>query len=137
MGIAAFIPLIGTVIDKILPDPNQAAEAKLKALEMAQKGELAHLDAEVRLALGQLEVNRAEATTDPFRGGWRPAAGWACSIGLGYEFLLRPLLPWLVQVAGGDVPPLPAIDSDTLLTLLLGMLGLGGLRSYEKVKGRA
>lgn len=133
----ALIPVLGTVIDKILPDPQAAAEAKLRALEMAQKGELAVLDADMRLALGQMEVNKVEASTDLFRGGWRPAVGWVCVIGLGYQFILQPLLPWIVTVAGGHVPPLPAIDNETLMVLLTGMLGLGGLRTFERVKGRA
>jgi len=135
--IAALLPLVGTILDKIIPDPQAAAAAKLEALRLAQTGELAVLDAETKLAIGQLEVNKAEASTDIFRGGWRPACGWVCAAGLGYTFLLRPLLPWLVQVAGWNVPTLPAIDSEALMALLFGMLGLGGLRTFERVKGKA
>lgn len=134
--IPALIPLITSVLDKVLPDPQAAADAKLRALEMAQRGELAVLDADVRLALGQMEVNKAEAATDLFRGGWRPACGWVCAAGLAYAFLLRPLLPWVVSVAGADVPELPSIDTDTLMALLTGMLGLGGLRTFERVRGK-
>ena len=133
----ALIPLLGTIFDKIIPDPAQAAEAKLKAMELAQRGELAGLDAEVRLALGQMEINKAEATTDLFRGGWRPATGWVCVGGLLYQFLVQPLLPWIVALFGVSVPPLPEIDNETLMVLLTGMLGLGGLRTIERVKGRA
>lgn len=131
------IPAITQVLDKIIPDPQAAAEAKLRALELAQKGDLAALDAELRLALGQLEVNKAEATTDMFRGGWRPAVGWVCVVGLAYQFVLQPLLPWVVALFGAQVPPLPAIDNETLMVLLTGMLGLGGLRTIERVKGKA
>lgn len=131
------IPAVTQILDKVLPDPAQAADAKLRALELAQRGELAELDAEVKLALGQLEVNKVEAGTDMFRGGWRPAVGWTCVVGLFYQFLLQPLLPWVVTVSGGHVPPLPAIDNETLMVLLMGMLGLGGLRTFERVKGRA
>lgn len=134
---SAVIPLIGTILDKIIPDPAQAAEAKLKALDLAQRGELAVLDADMKLALGQMDINKAEAATDLFRGGWRPAVGWTCVAGLSYQFLVMPLLPWIVTVAGGVVPPLPAIDNDTLMVLLTGMLGLGGMRTFEKVKGRS
>lgn len=133
----ALIPAVVSVIDKVLPDPQQAAEAKMRALELAQKGELAALDADVRMALGQMEVNRAEAQTDLFRGGWRPATGWCCVAGLAYQFILQPVLPWVVALLGAEVPPLPAIDNETLLVLLTGMLGLGGLRTLERVKGRA
>lgn len=132
----ALIPLLGSIFDKILPDPQQAADAKLKAMELAQRGELAALDAEMRLALGQLEINKAEASTDMFRGGWRPAVGWTCVLGLLYQFLLMPVLPWVVAVCGATVPPLPPIDNDTLMVLLTGMLGLGGMRTLERVKGK-
>jgi hypothetical protein len=132
-----FLPLITSVLDKVLPDATAAADAKLKALELAQRGELAVLDADTRLALAQLEVNKVEAGTDLFRGGWRPAVGWVCVLGLGYQLVLRPLLPWAVKVCGADVPDLPSIDTETLMVLLTGMLGLGGLRTFEKVKGRA
>lgn len=130
------IPAITQVLDKLIPDPQAAAEAKLKALEMAQKGELAALDADMRLALGQMEVNKAEAQTDLFRGGWRPSVGWVCVFGLAYQFIVQPILPWLVAVFGVSVPPLPEIDNETLMVLLTGMLGLGGLRTYERVKGK-
>lgn len=133
----ALIPVIGGILEKVIPDPQTAADAKIKMLELAQKGELAVLDAETKLALGQLEVNKVEAGTDMFRGGWRPATGWACVFGLVYQFLIQPLLPWLVAVFGGSVPPLPPIDNETLMVLLTGMLGLGGLRTFERIKGKA
>ena len=133
----ALIPVIGTVLEKVLPDPQASAEAKIKLMELAQKGELAVLDAETKMALGQIEVNKVEAGTDMFRGGWRPATGWACVFGLVYQFLLQPVLPWLVAAFGGSVPPLPPIDNETLMVLLTGMLGLGGLRTFERIKGKA
>lgn len=132
----ALIPAVVSVIDKVLPDPQQAAEAKMRALELAQRGELAALDADVRMALGQMEVNRAEAQTDLFRGGWRPATGWCCVAGLAYQFLAQPLLPWVAALFGASVPPLPSIDNEALMVLLTGMLGLGGLRTFERVKGK-
>jgi hypothetical protein len=133
----ALIPLIGTIVEKVIPDPQAAADAKLRVMELAQKGELAVLDADLKLAMGQLEVNKVEAGTDLFRGGWRPATGWVCVVGLAYQFIVQPVLPWLVSLFGVSVPPLPAIDNETLMVLLTGMLGLGGLRTFERVKGRA
>lgn len=135
--IAALLPIIGSIIEKVIPDPQAAADAKLKALDLAQRGELAQLDADTRMALAQIDVNKAEATTDLFRGGWRPATGWVCVLGLAYSFLLRPLLPWIAAVAGFAVPPLPPLDGDTLMVLLTGMLGLGGFRTFERIKGKA
>lgn len=132
--IASMLPAL---LDKLIPDPAAADEAKLKVLDMAQKGELAALDADMRLALGQIEINKAEASTDLFRGGWRPACGWVCAAGLAYTFLLRPILPWVAGLFGSNVAPMPDIDTDTLMVLLTGMLGLGGLRTVERIKGKA
>lgn len=131
--IAAMLP---GLLDKIIPDPAAAADAKLKAFELAQRGELATLDADLRLMLAQADINKAEASTDLFRGGWRPACGWVCAAGLAYTFLLRPVLPWLASLAGADVQAMPEIDTDTLMVLLTGMLGLGGLRTVERIKGK-
>ena len=132
----ALISLLPGILDKILPDPGAASEAKLKLMELAQRGELAQLDADMKLALGQLEVNSREAATGSiFVGGWRPAVGWICAFGLAYEFIVAPMLPWLMlAVFGKQLPDLPDLPMETLLTLLLGMLGLGGLRTVEKVK---
>ena len=133
----ALIPLIGTIVEKAIPDPKSQADAKLKIMELAQKGELAILDSDTKIALGQLEVNKIEASTDMFRGGWRPATGWACVFGLVYQFLIQPIFPWVVNSMGGSVLPLPPIDNDTLIVLLTGMLGLGGMRTIEKVKSKS
>lgn len=135
MSLALVLGVLPAVLDKIFPDKDKADEAKLKVLELAQSGELAALDADMKLALGQMEINKAEATTDLFRGGWRPATGWTCVAGLFYQFLVMPLLPWALEAFGVKVAALPAIDNETLMVLLTGMLGLGGLRTYEKVKG--
>lgn len=132
--IASILP---DLLDRVLPDPAQANEAKLRVLELAQKGELAAMDADMRLALGQMEINKAEASTDLFRGGWRPACGWVCAAGLAYTFLLRPILPWVAGLFGANVEAMPDIDTDTLMVLLTGMLGLGGLRTVERIKGKA
>ncbi len=135
----AFLPVIGTILDKIIPDPGAAADAKLKALELAQRGELAALDADVRLALGQMEVNKVEAASpDLFKSGWRPAVGWVCVSGLTYTFLLQPLLPWICSVVlDRQITALPDLDITGLIALLGGMLGIGGMRTVEKIKGRA
>jgi hypothetical protein len=128
------LPVVGSIIDKLIPDPKLAAEAKLKAMDLAQSGQLASLDAELRLSLGQIEVNKVEAGTDLFRGGWRPFIGWVSGIGLGMQFIASPLLTWVGMLAGHNVA-FPALDISMLMTLLFGMLGLGTLRTQEKLKG--
>ncbi len=94
------------------------------------------MQADTSLALGQIEVNKAEAASgDRFSAGWRPLIGYVCAAGLIYTFLLQPLLPWIVALFGKTVPALPALETEALMALLFGMLGLGSLRSIEKVKG--
>jgi hypothetical protein len=131
------IPAVTSLLDKIIPDPQAKAEAQLKMLDMAQKGELAALDAEMKLAMGQLEVNKVEAGTDLFRGGWRPLIGYVFGLALAFQYLINPIFMWInVWFATGMEPPDIRLD-DTLWELVFGMLGLGGLRTYERVKGKA
>lgn len=130
------VPFIGQLLDKVLPDEKAAAEAKLRTLELLQAGEFKEIDAILDLSKGQMEINKVEASTDLFRGGWRPACGWICAFGLGYNFILRPIAPAVVALTTGKAIDLPPIDNDTLMVLLFGLLGLSGLRTIERVKGR-
>lgn len=88
--------------------------------------------------LAQLEINKAEAASGSiFKGGWRPAVGWVCAFAFAYHFVIQPVLVFIFAYAGVDAPELPEFDMGTLLTVLGGMLGIGGLRTYEKQKGLA
>jgi hypothetical protein len=89
------------------------------------------------LAKAQIGVNAVEAASPSlFTSGWRPAIGWICGAALAYQYLLRPLVSWGVIAAGHPLPMMPGLD-ENLWQLLMGMLGLGGLRTFEKVKGVA
>lgn len=123
-------------LDKIIPDPIERAAAKLKLVELEQTKELAFLKADVDLALAQIQVNAVDAqSADPFTSRWRPAVGWVCVLGLGYQFLLQPLLAWGSTI--GNYPAPPVLMLGDLMTLLFGMLGLSALRTGEKIKGVA
>lgn len=133
--LTAIADIGGKLIDRLWPDPQQASEAKLKLLEMQQSGELAQLTAETELMKGQLAINQAEAQSDSvFVSGWRPWIGWVCGAAFAYHFVIQPLLAFLLAASGHPVT-LPAFNMDALSTVMLGMLGLGGLRSFEKLKG--
>lgn len=133
-GLLALLP---DLLDKLLPDKGAADAAKLEMLRLVQSGELAALDAETRLALGQAEINQVEAASNRlFVAGWRPFVGWICAAAIGFKYIGGPVLVMLGAGLGVTVP-LPPIDADELTPLLLGMLGLGGLRTLEKVKGKA
>lgn len=126
--VSAALDIGGKLIDRLWPDPNQAAAAKLELLKLQQSGDLAQIT-------GQLEINKAEAqNSSVFVAGWRPAIGWVCALALFYQYLVRPIAQGAFAAAGHPLPPLVGLD-DNLWQLLLGMLGLGGLRTYEKVQG--
>lgn len=131
----ALIPALSKVIDRAIPDPEQKAKAQLELLRLQQEGAFKELDAELQVSLAQTEINKVEAASqNGFQAGWRPLAGYACVAGMIYEFLLRPLLPWLMTVAGmADVPPLPSLNQ-VLFELMFGMLGLGTLRTADRWK---
>lgn len=130
--IGPLLDAVGKIFDRVWPDPEKKAQAQIELLKMQQAGEFKQLEADLQLAVGQMEVNKAEAAApDLFTRGWRPFIGWVCGAGLAYQFLVRPLL---IGVLGHDYP---ALENDTLMTLLFGMLGLGAFRTAEKIKGAA
>lgn len=129
------IPILGNLLDKIFPNAKDAADAKLKVMEMAQAGELAALDADLKMAQGQMEINKAEAASgNLYASSWRPTIGYICAAGLAYNFLGYPMLTWMAAVWSPSMRVPPLLDNN-LFELVLGMLGLAGFRTYEKVKG--
>ena len=129
-----YIPLIGKVIDKIFPDPSQAANAKLKMMEMEQEGDFKEIDASLQRDIQQIALNKIEAGSENvFKSGWRPFIGWTCGLGFAYAVIVYPILTWMAVV--WNITPPPNLDSDLLFPVMLGLLGLGGMRSFEKFKG--
>lgn len=135
--VTAALELGGKIIDKVFPDPAARAAAQLELMKLAQEGELAQLTAETDLAKAQAEINQVEASSASlFVSGWRPFVGWVCGLGLAMQFLVAPMVGFLASMMGRQLA-VPALDMSTLLTLLFGMLGLGGMRTFEKMKGVA
>lgn len=125
------------LIDKLLPDPEAKAKAQLELLAMQQNGQLKELAAALDRDIAQADINKIEASSPSlFVSGWRPGIGWVCVAALAYQFLLRPLLPWVLSINGHSVPEMPSLDNN-LWELVFLLLGFGGLRSYEKQKGTA
>ncbi len=127
--ISALIPAVTGILDKFVPD----ADTKNKlAHEIATMSERHAQEA----LLAQLDINKAEAASGSlFKGGWRPAVGWVCAIAFAYHFILKDLIIFGASFAGLALPEMPEFDMGTLLTVLGGMLGIGGLRTYEKKSG--
>lgn len=128
--ISVALGLGSKLIDRFFPDPAQADAARLELLRLQQSGELAQIT-------GQLDINKAEAASaNPFTSGWRPFIGWTCGAGFAVQFVVGPLAEWAAALAGHPVK-FPPMDVGTMMPLLLGMLGLGGLRTAEKIQGVA
>ena len=123
--------LIGPVtglLDKFIEDKDQRAKLAHEIATMAEKQ--MH-----EQAMGQLEINKMEAShRSIFVAGWRPFLGWGLSFAMIWHFVIAPIVIFGFAYAGMTAPDLPVFDMDSLLTVLLGMLGLGGLRTVEKIK---
>ena len=123
---------LGPIIDgflKLIPDKNAREAAK-------EKMEAEMLVAMTSLVQGQLDINMKEAEHhSTFVAGWRPGIGWICGAALAWNFVLQPIVSWVAFVSGVDLVSMPTLDTGELTTILLGMLGLGGLRTYEKTLG--
>jgi hypothetical protein len=125
---ALIAPVTG-LLDKFIPDAGERARLAHEIATMAEKQ--AH-----ELALAQIEVNKAEAASDSiFKGGWRPFIGWVCGVAFAYHFVAQPLMIFIALTLGVQLPPLPEFEMASLMTVLGGLLGLGGLRTFEKYKG--
>lgn len=129
---AAFLTPILGIIDRVIPDKAANDAAKAALLQSQVTGELQE-------SLAQIQVNATEAAsatgtksafTAFFVAGWRPAVGWLCGLGLLWEYFLAPLLGFFFP--GRAIPSIPTSDLDTLLFALLGM---GAMRTVDKIKG--
>ena len=136
--VTALLDIGSKVIDRLWPDPAQAAAAKLELIKLQQSGELAAMAAETKLAEGQIAVNEKEAQSGSiFVSGWRPAVGWCCGLALGYSTLIEPFMRFVAVVVYGYAGSFPVIDTTLTTQVLLGLLGLAGFRSLDKIKGVA
>jgi|TARA_R110000772_G_scaffold4198_1_gene14718 hypothetical protein len=125
--IPSLVPLVGDVLDRFFPDKEKAAQAK-REIESQLTDHLAKID------LAQLQVNKEEAKSrNVFIAGWRPFVGWTCGLALCWTYILQPIAQFVLAQTGNLID-LPALDMSTMMPVLLGMLGLGGLRSFEKFK---
>ncbi len=136
MNLLDFIvgPTFGKILDKFFPDPAAKASAQLELIKAQQAGEFKEIDAAIALGEQQNKVNEVEAASPSFfRGGWRPAIGWVGAAALFYEYLAQPLLVWASTIWSIPVPP--KLDNADLTAIITGMLGLGGMRTIERVQG--
>lgn len=125
----ALIGPVAGLLDKFIEDKDQKNKLAHEIATMSEK----HAQ---ELAKGQLEVNKAEAShRSAWVAGWRPFIGWVCGVALAWHFVLSPVIIFLAAWFSVTLPALPEFDMGSLMTVLMGMLGLGGLRTFEKHKG--
>ncbi len=135
------IPILGDllnigfkILDKVIPDPAAKAQAQLELIRLQQEGHFKQLELEAEAQRAQADINKIEAGSQSlFVSGWRPALGWVCGFIFASNYIGVPLLAWLSPLLA--LPPPPRLDIGEVLPVLLGMLGLGSLRTVEKVKG--
>jgi hypothetical protein len=129
--LAAILNIGGTLIERLIPDKAAQEAAKAQLAEQAEKGDLDAI-------AGQLQVNLAEAQSKSiFVAGWRPFVGWVCGVAFAYAFVFQPFAFLILAACHSHVDPktLPALDLATMLPVLLGMLGLGAMRTFDKMQG--
>ena len=132
------IPIIGDVIDavkdlvsEVVVDKDKKNELNVRLQELSDKADQRFHDE----LMGQIEVNKVEAAhPSVFVAGWRPAIGWIGAAGLGWQFLLAPIAEWGSRL-GGWTGTMPVVDTAALMTLTLGILGIGAQRSFDKSRG--
>lgn len=118
-------PILSTMIDKIFPNAEDAQKAQAELLKLAQQSDLK-----------QMDINLTQATSDNvFISGARPCIMWICGLIFCYNYLLQPLFIFILTLFDKQITALPVFKIEEILPVLLGMLGLGGLRTFEKLKG--
>tara|TARA_R100000935_G_C2830601_1_gene164801 strand:- start:1483 stop:1878 length:396 start_codon:yes stop_codon:yes gene_type:complete len=123
------LPLISNVIDKVIPDKNASAKAK-QEIEQTLVANMAQINIE------QIKTNQVEASSRSiWIAGWRPFIGWVCGIAMAWHFVGVPFITFIAAWTGAVIPPLPVFDMSSLMTVLMGLLGLGSMRTFEKMKG--
>ncbi len=125
---------LGNILDKLVPDREGRKKFDREFKELLEKGFQAEEAAQAADRQAQLEINKIEAAhKSMFVAGWRPAIGWTCAMGIFWSFLGQPFADTILDVAGSEIL-LPQIPEDRLWELVSAMLGLSGLRTFEKFK---
>ena len=123
------LKLVNGIVDRVIPDPAQAAAAKLAVAKLQQDGQLAELNAFTDAVKGQLAINLADANSkDKFQSRARPFIMWVCGLAFATQYVLGPLFHQFYVI--------PALDMSVMMPVLLGILGLGGMRTVEKMKDK-
>lgn len=125
-----------SLVERLWPDPAKQAEEMRKLQEMEQEGDMARLNAHVQLLVAQLKINEAEAAHKSiFVAGWRPFIGWVGGAALAWQFIAYPVLLWIQAAYAPEMVAPPVFETGPLMAIVTAMLGIGGMRSFDKSKG--
>lgn len=125
---------VSRLLDKLIPDPDARAKAQIELMRSEREFDLKELELALTADTSQAEINKEEAkNVNLFVSGWRPFIGWVCGTAFAYHYVFQPFLVFALAAQGRRVD-MPEFPMETLLTVLLGMLGLGGMRTYEKIR---
>jgi hypothetical protein len=127
--IPQMVSTVGQIVNKFIPDRD--AQVKIEAELQAKL-----IEFESTMAKAQTDVNAVEAASPSlFVSGWRPSVGWVCAVAFAWQFVGQPFFSWVYILVTHQPAPVVALQSDALMTVLIGMLGLGGYRTFEKIRG--
>lgn len=126
--IGDIVNVVGGILDKVIPDKDAREKAKHEI-------EMTLVSQDFQLKMGQIEINKEEAKHHSiFVAGARPFIVWVCGFALAWQFIGHPLLTWGVKIAGASITA-PELNTDGLISVVMSLLGLGGLRTFEKIRG--
>ncbi len=136
--ITAGMDLAGKIIERIFPDKTEQEKAKYALMQLQEQGQLQQVQNDFNLAIEQIKTNAVEAASaSRFVAGWRPFIGWVCGFSLFYNYIFFPLYAYTAKLVWAAAPAMPALDNGELVSLLMALLGLGAMRTYEKVQNVA
>lgn len=136
MAFLDFIPFIGKILDKVIPDPKAAADAKMELLKLQIGDSQFTQQLTNDLVQAQLDINKIEAASpNLFVSGGRPFILWICGLIFAANYLIIPLIAFILNIYGHPITDMPKLDMGEMMPVLGGLLGLGAMRSYERVKG--
>lgn len=132
----SLISPVSKLLDKVIPDADERQKAKVRLAELSNQSDEVFVELVAAANQSMHELNVIDAKSeDKFRTRWRPALGWICVVGLGWEFILRQFIVTAMVIAGHSKTLIPSLDLPAILGLTTTLLGMGMLRTVEKVKG--
>jgi len=135
MGGGDVVKSVGDALDNLFTSDEERMEAERELTKAKRSFDYKESKLVAEQNIAQMEVNKADARSGSFfQAGWRPAIGWVGAFALAYQFILYPLLVWALAVSSLDIEPPPLIDANALYPIITGMLGIAGMRSFDKLK---